>query len=298
VYSELLRPIHFLVLAVVLGTTTNILAADPPEVAVLKAAGANVHKLKTGGMGVSFSQCKLDDKGWQALESLPDLKSFLCGSAKEFRDEQLARLCKIKTLESIIFNDFGGTDEGLKALAALPNLRHFGADHTPCTGSFLSALKDSKNLTSLRFGGCLFNDEGMKALGELAQVKEVDISHLRFTSEGFPSLARCTSLEKLTIAPQFHPYYVGADFVHLSRLPNFNTLVVSEMALTYDNGLDHLKGLKLKHVRLRDCRVSDADLQKLKAALPDAKIELVFSLDENFKRWDEALERRKKGKGK
>src|SRR5262249_22806126 len=113
-------------------------AADPPET-VLKAAGATVYKLKEGGTGVVFTKFKLDEDGWKALESLPDLKKFTIRiSAKEFGDAQLVRLGEIKTIETIFFNGYGGTEAGLKALAKLPNLRSFGADHTLYTGTYLA----------------------------------------------------------------------------------------------------------------------------------------------------------------
>jgi hypothetical protein len=288
------RILGVLVTILVPGVETT-LAADPPAVAVLKAAGANVSKLKEGGTGVSFGNYKLDEKGWKALESLPDLKTFTIHlSAKEFGDEQLARLCEIKTIETIFFNAFGGTEAGLTALGRLPNLRRFGADHSAGTGVFLTALKDSKQFTALRLGGSVFNDEGMKALGELTQLREVNISHVRFTSAGFPNFARLVNLEKLTINPFFGPNYVSADFVHLAGLKKLDTLVISEMSLDYVDGLDHLKGLKLKLFKLHDCRISDVDLRKFESDHPVTKIERTNSIDEKFKGWDAQLEKRKK----
>jgi hypothetical protein len=271
------------------GTT---FAADPPEV-VLKAAGATVYKFKEG-TGVLFMKFKLDEEGWKALESLPDLKRFTIQiSAKEFGDEQFVRLGKIKTIERIFFNGYGGTEAGLKALANLPNLRYFGADHTQYTGTYLAALKDSKNFTTLRLGWN-FNDTGMKALGELSQLKELEIGYCRITSAGFPNFARLENLEQLSIHAAFHPVFIAADFVHLSGLKKLETLQIKDMALTYDDGLDHLKGLKLKLLKLSQCRVSDTDLKKLRADHPDTKIEITSGPDDKFKGWDAELEKRKK----
>jgi hypothetical protein len=272
---------------------------DLPEVTTLKAQGANVFALKEGGgAGVSFMDWKLDEKGWHALESIPNLKSFYVGNARTFGDEQLARLCEIKTLESVIFNVYGGTDQGMNALAKLPNLHHFGADHSPFTGKYLTALKDSKNLASLRFGGCPFDDDGMKSLGELTQLKEANISHVRFTSVGFPSFGKLANLEKLVISPNFDPYYVSSDFVHLSGLKDLKTLIVYEMALPYDDGLNHLKTVPLQRLELHDCRVSDDDLAKVKSDHPGATIVRDYSFDEKYKRWDIEVAKRKKAKAK
>jgi hypothetical protein len=290
-----MRCVPLLAIVIACLSPAGVRGADSAEIVILKAAGGNVAKLKEGGTGVTFGDCKLNAESWKSLESLPDLKNFtIFGSGKEFGDEQLSRLCEIKTIESIFINGFGGTEAGLAALAKLPNLRHFGADHGPFTGTGIVALKDSKNFTSLRFGGTPFNDDGMQALGELTQLREANLSHVRFTSTGFPHLAKLVNLEKLAISPNYSPYYVGADFVHLSGLKNLDTLSVSEMALTYDDGLDHLKGLNLKLLKLHDCRVSDGDLKKLQADLPNTTIERTFTFDERYKAWDAELERRKK----
>lgn len=272
-------------------------AAESPEVATLKAAGANVYQIKKedgGGTGVTFGNFALDDQGWRALESLPNLKTFtVFGSGKAFGDEQMTRVCQIKTLESIFVNGYGGTERGLAALVNLPNLHHFGADHSPFTGTGLAALKNSPNFSSVRFGGCPFDDEGMKALGELTQLKEANISHVRITSAGFPNFGKLVNLEKLTISPNFDPYYVGADFVYLSGLKNLKALIVSEMALPYEDGLEHLKGLNLQRLELHDCRVSDADLQRLKSDLPNTTIERIYSIDEKYQHWDAEVKKRK-----
>jgi hypothetical protein len=299
IHAGVSRAFPWFVIAAVLGPVGTSFAADPADLEVLKAAGGNVGSLKGGGMSITFQDCKLADKSWTALESLRDLKTFtIYGSGKEFGDEQLARLGEIKSIESIFFNAYGGTEAGLASLGKLPNLRHFGADHSPFTGTGLAALKGSKNFTSLRIGGCPFNDEGMKTLGELTQLKEANISHVRFTSAGFPNFAKLVNLEKLTINPGFYPYFVGADFVHLSGLKNLNTLIVYEMPLGYEDGLDHLKGLKLTRLEFHDCRISDADLAKLKSDLPDTTIDRTYSIDEKFKGWDQELERRKKMEAK
>jgi len=294
-----LFPWHGLALLAIFSLCTlGARAADSPEVVTLKAQGANVYTIQPvppgGGIGVSFQDFKLDDKGWRALASLTNLKTVSIGNAKLLGNEELARLCEIKSIETLFVNGFGGTDEGLAALAKLPNLQHFGADHSPFTGQSLVALKNSPNFASLRFGGCPFDDDGLKALGELTQLKEANISHLRFTSAGFPNLGRLASLEKLVISPAFEPYYVGSDFACLSGLKNLKTIIVSEMALPYEDGLDHLKALNLQRLELHDCRVSDDDLAKVKSDHPNATIVRDYSFDEKYKRWDQMMEKRKK----
>lgn len=269
--------------------------ADSPQMLALKAGGASVQPDKEGGLRVSFQDWKLDEAGWKALESLPDVRIIWVGNAKNLDNDQFGRLCQIKSIEQFFLNGFPGSDEALKHLANLPNLKHFGADHSQFTGTGLVALKNSPNFASIRFGGCPFNDDGMRAVGELTQLKKANISHVQFTSAGFPNFGKLVNLEELAISPNCEPYYVGADLVHLAGLKRLETLRISEMALTYEDGLYHLKDLKnLKLLELKDCRISDADLARLRADLPGTTIDRGFTLDQRFKQWDASLERRRK----
>ncbi|HWE04819.1 MAG TPA: hypothetical protein VG326_20605 [Tepidisphaeraceae bacterium] len=264
--------------------------------AALTAAGARVGKIKEGGMRVDIPGPKLTEDVWKVLESLPDLKAF-SSSGKEFDDAALARLAKIATIETLFFNGPAITDKGLAALANFPNLHKFGIDHGQITGSGLSALAASKNLKAISFGGCLFNDQGMNALGAMTQLHEVSIRHDRNTSTGFADFGKLTELEKLQINPNFSPYYVGADFVHLSALSKLQELAIAQMIIPYDDGLSHLKSLRqLKKLKLELCGISPEDLAKIKSDLPDTVIDFTPAPADAVKKWNDALARRKAAK--
>src|SRR5262249_53340909 len=102
------------------------------------------------------------------------------------------------------------------------------------------------------------------------------------------------NLESLSLDPNFSPSFTGNDFVHLEPLSNLRELSLSNMVLPYDDGLSHLKGLKLKTLTLFDCWIAAPDLEKLQADLPKTKIIRKFSLDENAKNWHMYAAKRKK----
>jgi hypothetical protein len=274
-----MRSILYSVLTTVV-ITNAIRAADPPEVLELRKAGLNVGGVRTGGFSVGVrSATDLTEAVWKNLEAIDLRFFFLGGDGSQFGDKELARLCKIKSVERIFVNGPTITDDGLAALAEAPNLSRFGAHHAETAGVFrgtgFAALKDAKNFQELEFGGCLINDKGLEGLAQLTQLM--------------------TKLEHLGLGAAFSPDFTGADLRHLAGLKNLNELIVEKMGLPYDDGLSHLAALKhLKKLTLRECGITEEDLARLKKELPDTQIEFKPASEENIKRWTQALERKRK----
>ncbi len=288
-----------LVFGCLLFVAHSALAASEKAIDALKAAGCRAGNLKDGGSFADVPGPKLSEAVWKDLDALGDLKAF-SGSGKEYDNDALARLAKITTIESVFFNGPTINDKGLATLASFPNLHKYGTDHggPKLNGSGLSALAGVKNLQIVSFGGCFFNDEGMVALGQLNQLHELSLNHDRLTSAGFPNFAKLTELEKLRINPNFYPYYVGADLVHLSNLKHLTDLTIGQMIIPYDDGLSHLKSLKqLKKLKLDNCGITIEDLAKLKSDLPDTAIDFIPASPESVKKWNDAVAKKKGAKG-
>ncbi len=249
----------------------------PPALAALKTAGARVGPMKSGGWSVDFKSAKeLTEENWKLLESAPDLTRFSTGG-EQFTDADLARLCKIRTIEELFFNGPSITDAGLASLAELPKLRRFGIDHGPkITGTGAVALKGAKVPTALHFGGCMVGDEGAKAIAELSQLRTLELGHVRITRAAFSSIAKMTDLETLLITPNWNvEAYTAADFAALAPLQNLHELEIHDMVLPWEEGLSNLKLLKgLTTLKLHYCYIAEADLEKLKAGLPGVKVDI------------------------
>lgn len=271
--------------------------ADEKAIAALKSAGIDrVGWTRQNGTCVSIPAAKLTEETWKLIESLTDLKSF-ASSGKEFDDAALARLAKIKMIESLGFNAPSFTDKGLAVLSQFPKLRKYGTDHGGFTGSGFASLAGLKDFQAFSFNGSGLDDAGMEAIGGLVHLRELSAYHDRYTSKGFANLAKLTELEKLKLAPANSPYYTGADFIHLSGLTNLQELWISQMVIGYDDGLSHLKPLrKLKKLSLIACGVTEEDLAKLKADHPDTIIEFTPAKPEIIKQWNESLAKKKAGK--
>ncbi len=70
--------------------------------------------------------------------------------------------------------------------------------------------------------------------------------------------------------------------------------MIARMILRYNDGLSHLKRLKaLKKLKLDSCGIAAADLSRLKADLPNVKIEWTPAPEQNIQLWNREIERRK-----
>ena len=255
------------------GAAQGVDAEATAATAKLRAAGVDIHVIKSGGTAAVINiNNDLNVDAWKALESFHDLKDVHV-DGRGIGNEQLARVCNIKTIEVFAIGAWTSvTEAGLPAVAQLPNLRsvEFRALRFPLTAT-LKGLANCKNLSSLSFPreGQGLTEEGMKAIGNFAELKE------------------------LTLDAGWVPSYTANDFVHLAALKNLQTLTLQTMVLPYEDGLAHLKGSNLKKLKIIECYVTDSDFAKLKEALPGVTIERVDSKDLAIEQWNASLERYK-----
>ena len=282
-----------------------VVPADPQQPAIerLKAAGIKVSGSSSGGFYISIQgDFPITDELWNSVESLHNIKSFWIGH-NGVGLEGLTRISKIETVESFEVwgyngKGYGGANSGeIAVLARLPNLRSLRIIHSGIPsdqGAKLLAFKDHPKLTNLTLNTYV-SDEGMKAVGELTQLKEFAMRG-SLSSTGISYLANLPRLERLQLDAMFNPSWTAKDLKYLSGLKNLQDLTLKETVLTYEDGLEHLKGMNLKHLLLRKVIITDADFSKLQAALPGTKIERINFYDDEVKRWNDALPKKKVAK--
>lgn len=177
------------------------------------------------------------------------------------------------------------TNEGFGSLAKLPELRSVRIDHnTPAPGSGgdmeqydgsgLAALADSK-LEEIKIGHA-FDDDGMAALAKVKALRSATIGHSRATDAGIAHFAKHPNLEEFHISPQGRPNRVTNKCLPaLATIPKLKRLGIHETFVTYDGGLEYLKGLmgSLEFVSFKNALVLPGDVEKLKADHPKLVIE-------------------------
>jgi hypothetical protein len=144
-----------------------------------------------------------------------------------------------------------------------------------------AALKSLPNLRSLRFGGCMkFTSDGVKAASELAQLESLQLHHCGVGDDDLTPLAGMARLKSLFVSSQFNGRLTDAGLKHLVQIQTLESLRLAEFVVSSEGGLNVLTKLsQLKTLELSKVGVSVADIEKLRAAMPQTEIKWTPATD-------------------
>jgi hypothetical protein len=271
------RSIHALaVLALIPGSV----GADDAEIGkLLKAKGVEITKLKGVVTAVTVQDGpKLTDEDFRQITRLTHLKTLSLNRC--LNDEGLSQLMPLEELENLQTNGAQITDDGIKPLARLKNLKNVSFFHPgkSFSGAGLVHLADLPNLERLTVAGSLaFNDDGMAAVAKLKGLKEFRTWHAGSTNEGIKKLKELKNLKSLHLGQRLtykQPACPTDETIAvLAELASLESLQLDEARLSF-TALRQLKQLPaLKKLTLGGIDIAKEDVDRLKLELPQAKIE-------------------------
>jgi hypothetical protein len=171
-------------------------------------------------------------------------------------------------------------NESLRALKAMPELRIIRFDHngflknhpqSPLySGAGFDALSDSKIVEiKLTLG---INDAGMEQAARIKGLKSFAAVHSQVSEAGVKFFEGHPSLESFAVAEMGN--VSEAALASIVKMPKVEHVGFHEAFVTYDGGLKHLLAMKgrLKTLDLSMSLVNAADLDRVRADHPDAKI--------------------------
>ncbi|MFC5456121.1 hypothetical protein [Prosthecobacter fluviatilis] len=254
------------------------------DVAALQKLGAKV--TEAGGV-VTQVQVKCDAftaDDFRTLGSFATIKN-LSISGKTITDETMALLTGLKSLEMLSTDGIQLTDAGYKHFAAFQNLKSLAFFHPAFrskdfTGSGLAELKALPKLERLTFAGSTAGDVAMEAIGQLSQIKEFRTWHTAQTQTGNAALLKLTNLTALRLGQRLPEWgkdtpvsFDESTMEVVGKLKTLESLELTEARLSAKI-IPQLKGLpKLKRLKLETVDISEADVDAVKAALPECKVE-------------------------
>lgn len=258
-------------------------ADETAAVAALRQAGFNV-KQTAEATEIGFGQPEWTPETWCLLSEITSLTA-LRGTAKCADNAGLEVLAKLPRLETLYLNGSTFDDDGFVVLAKIKSLRSLAFDHNGTfTGSGAAALTSLPNLRSLRFGGCMkFTGDGVNASAELVQLESLQLHHCGTGDADLVPLAGMPSLKSLFISSQFNGRFTGAGLKHLAQIQTLESLKLAETVVAYEGGLDALTRLgRLTNLELVKIGASAADIEKLRAAMPQTEILWTAASDEEI----------------
>lgn len=256
-------------------------AAAPPKVAATPPVPDALKPFKTtfrvlgpppGVLAVNLVTVPepLTAEQWEALTSLP-IKVF-AATGKGIDDGALDRLSKLP-LTSLSLQHPSVTDAGAAALGRMKELKTLTLVHaSKLTGKAAAALAGHPSLESVS------SDEGFAAggtahLASCPKLKTLRLYHGFVTDETVTPLAKNATIETLNLSPLLTAGVSDAALASLATMTGLKDVTISHTVLTYAGGLNRLKELtNLTKLTLTEVGVSDADLAKLRADLPNVKV--------------------------
>ena len=258
---------------------TGHAVADDVEIGrALKAKGVDVVEAKGIVAAVTVKDgSKLTDSDFQQITRLAHLQTLSLSSCLD--DKRLSQLTVLGELERLATNGAQITDDGLKPLAQLKNLRTLAFFHPgkAFSGEGLVHLSKLPHFEGLTVAGSpAFNDLGMAAVARLAGLKEFRTWHAGGTDEGvkrLQSLKNLTSLwlgQRLTHKPPACP--TDETVAILAEMKSLGSLQLDEARLTYAALLQLKRLPALRRLTLGGIDISQRDVEQLRQQWPQVKI--------------------------
>jgi hypothetical protein len=265
---------------------TQVQADDGPIFKQLEALGGKV-TIKDGVVTqVSFTDCsQLGEAEFRAIGQLTHLKNLtLYGKCQGLTDATVIHLTGLKELETLGTDGAQLTDDGLKHLSALANLRSASFFHTSFrmkgfTGVGFGHLQACSKLEKLTVAGVSMGDEGVAAIASITQLRDFSTWHTYQTETGNALIAKLPNLRALKIGQRLAragakaPSLSDASLPVLARMTTLETLKLGEAHFTAE-ALRTLKSLpNLKQLTLYETDLSATDADKIRKELPGATID-------------------------
>lgn len=269
-------------------------------VASLEAAGGQIKKDKDGAPSEIFfkDSSALTPEMWKQIDTLTTLRKGTFYNKCTLNDETLPLLKDLANLEEFAVDGAHLTDKGMQAFTQWKKLKRMTFFHVfwgqqNFNGTGLDVFAQLPDLEHFSMGGSTLTDAGFEALAKVTQLKEMRIWHTGVTDAGSVHIKKLVNLKSLMLAGQFNGKLGDGMLPNIAALSKMEKLTVGEGRMSYDGGLKELKALTLlKTLELDRVDVSDADLAKLKADLPNVTIKHTRPNEKEMENLDRSLKKK------
>lgn len=272
-------------------------AGDVETARALEGLGGKVTLKENFVTEITFTDCsKIGAGEIKAIGELARLKSLtLYGKVKGLNDMTVDSLTGLHALESLSTEGAELSDAGLARLADLKNLRkasffHLSFRKEGFTGKGFEAWKALAKLERLTVAGMSMGDDGFAAIATISSLQELSTWHTFQTEAGNALIAKLPNLNTLKIGQRLPragaqgPSLSDASIPVFAGIKTLEALKLGEGRFSY-KALAALKDLpKLKSLLIYEADVSESDLEQLKTALPEVKIEFQPLTEEQRKK--------------
>lgn len=192
----------------------------------------------TGLSGVCPVYARFSGKGWATLQSLTQLEH-IC-TPYGLTDDEMAGIATLRTVNEMEIVATKLTDAGLASIAKLRSLEVLHLDgNAKMTDDGLKALATLPKLRHLRLTGP-FTDRGVQYLASLPSLQVLWLESPKVTEESLRHLAQSRSLERLCVP--WLDRITDRNLAYLTSMPQLKALGVGD-AVSADAGVARLASL-------------------------------------------------------
>jgi len=185
-------------------------------------------------------------------------------------DGGLAHLKDCKSLEVLGLTGTKLGDAGLAHFKGFKNLKQLHLGLTKVTDAGLAQFKETKTLTALWLNGMPLSDSGLAHFKDCKNLIEIGVAFTPVTDVGLSHFTDCENLNHLQLAGT---KVSNAGLAKFKDCTNLQALLLHDTGVS-DAGLAPFKDCKtLTHITLQRTKVTAAQIEELKKALPNCKIE-------------------------
>jgi hypothetical protein len=261
----------------------SVLQLSAADVESLQKMGAKVTETAGVVTQVNVNCVAFTEAHFRLLGSFTTIKD-LTISGKTITDETLALLTGLTELERLSTDGIQLTDDGFKNFSVFQKLKSLSFFHPAFrsegfTGRGLAHLKTLSKLEKLTFAGSTAGDIAMQAIGQLSQLKEFRTWHTAQTQAGNTHLLKLP-LTALRIGQRLPEWgkdspvsFDESTLATIAQIKTLESLELTEARLSAKI-IPHLKALpKLTQLRIETVDITDADVDAIKAALPQCQVD-------------------------
>ena len=167
----------------------------------------------------------------------------------------------------------------MKSLRSL-SLWHPSFGFDGFTGTGLAELKALPQLERLTFAGSTAGDKAIEAISQITQLKEFSTWHTSQTQAGNAHLVKLVNLKRLRMGQRLPKWgtnpaasFDAATIPIIAKLPSLENFEIMEAVFTANDLLPLTDAKSLKEIKIQGTDISESDVAKLRAALPNLKID-------------------------
>lgn len=249
-------------------------AAEQAAIAALEKLGAQIERDEQASgrpvVGVTLLKSEPANEDLRHLRAFPQLGKLLVDGTR-ISDDGLAHLTVLTNLRELTLSQRSQiTDAGMAHLAKMSRLQSLGLDWCRLTDEGVRQIKGLSDLRSLRVVSAIphtsalsrITDKSCESIKDLSRLESLTIMNGDLSSSGLAHLAGLTNLTLLNLGA--NPMIGSAGLQHLRELARLKSLYLFGTGVN-DEGLKALTGLtELERIDLSGTYVGDEGLAHLK----------------------------------